>query len=80
MCVPDELLRMVAARLDRDPGNIDIADRFQMRDPVIEHIGWTLKADIDSNLERATGAGGSREIPRENLVPQQPSGPDDERH
>ena len=21
-----------------------------MRDPVIEHIGWTLKADIDSNL------------------------------
>ena len=50
MCVPDELLRMVAARLDRDQGNIDIADRFQMRDPVIEHIGWTLKADIDSNL------------------------------
>ncbi len=50
MCVPDELLRAVAARLDRDPREIDIADRFQMRDPVIEHIGWTLKADIDSNL------------------------------
>ena len=49
MCVPDELLRDVAARLDRDPREIDIADRFQMRDPVIEHIGWTLKADIDSN-------------------------------
>ena len=53
MCVPDELLRAVAARLDRDPREIDIADRFQMRDPVIEHIGWTLKADIDSNLDRA---------------------------
>ena len=50
MCVPDELLRAVAVRLDRDPGDIEIADRFQMRDPVIEHIGWTLKADIDSNL------------------------------
>ena len=50
MCVPDELLRAVAARLDRDPREIDIADRFQMRDPVIEHIGWTLKADIESNL------------------------------
>jgi AraC family transcriptional regulator len=50
MCVPDALLRAVAVRLDRDPGSIDIADRFQMRDPVIEHIGWTLKADIDSNL------------------------------
>jgi AraC family transcriptional regulator len=50
MCVPDALLRAVAARLDRDPTAIDIADRFQMRDPVIEHIGWTLKADIDSNL------------------------------
>ena len=48
--VPDTLLRAVAVRLDRDPGSIDIADRFQMRDPVIEHIGWTLKADIDSNL------------------------------
>jgi AraC family transcriptional regulator len=34
----------------RDPNDIEIADRFQMRDPVIEHIGWTLKADIDSNL------------------------------
>ena len=50
MCVPDELLRAVALQLDRDPNDIEIADRFQMRDPVIEHIGWTLKADIDSNL------------------------------
>jgi AraC family transcriptional regulator len=50
MCVPDELLRTVAVRLDRDPNDIDIADRFQMRDPVIEHIGWTLKADLDSSL------------------------------
>ena len=64
MCVPDELLRVVAARLDRDPGNIDIADRFQMRDPVIEHIGWT-KADIDSNFDRVSSIGGSRGMPHE---------------
>jgi len=65
MCVPDELLRVVASRLDRNPGGIDIADRFQMRDPVIEHIGWTLKADIDSNFDRVSGGGGSRGMPRE---------------
>ncbi len=65
MCVPDTLLRAVAVRLDRDPGSIDLADRFQMRDPVIEHIGWTLKADIDSNHDRAIGVSGSREILRD---------------
>src|ERR1044072_2069613 len=50
MCVPDELLRAVAVPLDRDPNDIEIAHRFQMRDPVIEHLVWTHKADIDSNL------------------------------
>ena len=65
MCVPDELLRAVATRLDRDPGDIDIADRFQMRDPVIEHIGWTLKADIDSNFDRVSAIGVSRGMPGE---------------
>jgi AraC family transcriptional regulator len=65
MCVPDELLRAVATRLDRDPGDIDVADRFQMRDPVIEHIGWTLKADIDSNYDRVSSNGGLRSLPRE---------------
>lgn len=53
MRVPDELLRKVASELDMDPGNIEIADRFQLRDPFIEHIGWAIKADIDSG-----GAGG----------------------
>lgn len=53
MRVPDELLRSVAIELDMDPGNIEIADRFQLRDPFIEHIGWAIKADIDSG-----GAGG----------------------
>lgn len=53
MRVPDELLRIVAVELDMDPNNIEIADRFQLRDPFIEHIGWAIKADIESG-----GAGG----------------------
>jgi AraC family transcriptional regulator len=53
MRVPDELLRSVAVELDMDPSNIEIADRFQLRDPFIEHIGWAIKADLDSG-----GAGG----------------------
>lgn len=53
MRVPDELLRSVATELDMDANNIEIADRFQLRDPFIEHIGWAIKADIDSG-----GAGG----------------------
>ena len=65
MCVPDELLRVVARGSTAIRGEIDIADRFQMRDPVIEHIGWTLKADIDSNLDRVSSVGGSRGMPRE---------------
>jgi AraC family transcriptional regulator len=53
MRVPDELLRSVAVKLDMDPNCIEIADRFQLRDPFIEHIGWAIKADIESG-----GAGG----------------------
>jgi AraC family transcriptional regulator len=53
MRVPDELLRMVAIELEMDPNNIEIADRFQLRDPFIEHIGWAIKADLESG-----GAGG----------------------
>ena len=48
ICVPDALLRIVATQLGRDPACIHIADRFQMRDPIIEHIAWALKADIDA--------------------------------
>ena len=48
MRVPDVLLRAVASELDMDPGSIEIADRFQLRDPVIEHIAWAFKADIDA--------------------------------
>lgn len=48
MRVPDSLLQSVATQLEMDPSCIEIADRFQLRDPVIEHIGWAIKADIES--------------------------------
>jgi AraC family transcriptional regulator len=50
--VPEGLLRNVALRLAMSPDSIDIADRFLVREPVIEHIAWALKADIDG---RANG-------------------------
>lgn len=48
MTVPEELLRRVAVQLHLNPERIEIADRFQLRDPLIEHIGWALKADIEA--------------------------------
>jgi len=48
MRVPDALLRRVASDLGIDPEHVELADRFQMRDPQIEHIGWALKADLDA--------------------------------
>src|ERR1044072_2530902 len=35
MRVPDVLLKTVATELEINPGSIEIADRFQLRDPVI---------------------------------------------
>jgi AraC family transcriptional regulator len=47
ICVPEELLHSVVLQLSMNPQSVTIADRFQVRDPVIEHIGWALKADVD---------------------------------
>lgn len=48
MRVPDALLRSVAADLDLNSAYIAVADRFQLRDPVIEHLGWALKAELEA--------------------------------
>lgn len=48
MRMPTALLRTVATELDLDPAHVELADRFQLRDPQIEHIGWALKADIEA--------------------------------
>jgi len=46
--MPETLLRTVASELDLNPAHVELADRFQMRDPQLEHIGWALKADIEA--------------------------------
>lgn len=44
--VDGTLLRSVAEERELDFRRVEILNRFQMRDPQIEHIGWALKAEI----------------------------------
>jgi len=46
--VSADLLRAVAADMDADPSSIEILNKFQIRDPHIEHIGWALKAELET--------------------------------
>ena len=41
---PDELRALVWS----DPAGVEVVNRFQMRDPQMEHIGWALKAEMDA--------------------------------
>jgi AraC family transcriptional regulator len=50
--VPEGLLRNVAHRLGMSSDSIEIADRFQLRDPALEHIVWAIKADIEGRASR----------------------------
>ena len=42
-----KLLRRVAEETEVDMAGLEIHDRFQIRDPQIEHIGWALKAEVE---------------------------------
>jgi len=44
--VSADLLRTVAEELNFDPRRIEIRNRFQVRDPQLENIGWALKAEM----------------------------------
>ena len=48
IAVQAPILRGVAAERGLDCERVEIVNRFQMRDPQIEHIGWALKAEIES--------------------------------
>jgi AraC family transcriptional regulator len=39
---------MTALESGVDPAKVEIVNRFQMRDPQMEHIGWALKAEMES--------------------------------
>jgi AraC family transcriptional regulator len=42
-----DLFRTVAEESDFDPRFVEIRNRFQVRDPQIEHIGWALQAEME---------------------------------
>ena len=46
--VSTSLLENVAAEYGLDPVRIEIVNRFQIRDPQLEHIGWAVKAEMES--------------------------------
>ena len=46
--VPVSFLSLVADESGIDPARVEIVNRFQMRDPQMEHIGWALKAEMDA--------------------------------
>ncbi|HTT64454.1 MAG TPA: hypothetical protein VMG35_21530 [Bryobacteraceae bacterium] len=46
--VPASLMNRAAEESGIDPAGVEIVNRFQMRDPQMEHIGWALKAEIDA--------------------------------
>jgi AraC family transcriptional regulator len=47
--VPSRILNLVADDLGIDPAGVEIVNRFQLRDPQMEHIGWALKAEMEAN-------------------------------
>lgn len=42
-------LRAIAQERGLDPERVEIVNRFQMRDPHIEHVGWALKAQLEAH-------------------------------
>jgi AraC family transcriptional regulator len=42
------LLQSVVQQSGGDPAHLRITNRFNVRDPQIEHIGWALKAEMES--------------------------------
>ena len=43
-----ELINTVAEEAGMDSKRVDVVNRFQTRDPQIEHVGWALKAEMES--------------------------------
>jgi len=47
--VPTSLLRMAAQESGIEAAGVEIVNRFQVRDPQMEHLGWALKAEMDAD-------------------------------
>jgi AraC family transcriptional regulator len=48
MILPPALLVWVAVESGLDPAHVEIVNRFQLRDPHLEHLGWALKAEMEA--------------------------------
>src|SRR5215470_1324217 len=48
MSLSPQLLNMAAESFDLDPAQVEIRNRFQVRDSQLENIGWVLKAEMES--------------------------------
>src|SRR6266568_6890901 len=46
--IEEDLLRRVMQGSHADPRHLEIRSRFQVRDARLEHIGWALKAEMES--------------------------------
>jgi AraC family transcriptional regulator len=48
--VSAEFLRTLCERAGHDPARLEIANRFQVRDAQLEHIGWAVKAELEAGF------------------------------
>ncbi len=48
LSISPELLNLAIEEIDLDPGGIEIRNHFQVRDVQLEHIGWAMRAEMES--------------------------------
>jgi AraC family transcriptional regulator len=48
MALRPQLLNMAAESFELDPAEVEIRNRFQIRDAQLENIGWVVKNEMDS--------------------------------
>ena len=54
IAVHASILCRVAGERGLDFNRVEVVNRFQMRDPQIEHIGWALKAEMEAGYPAGT--------------------------
>jgi AraC family transcriptional regulator len=50
LALSPKFLGRVAEGMERYPDRVELRHQFQVREPRIEHIGWAMKAELDSGL------------------------------
>jgi AraC family transcriptional regulator len=50
LALSPEFLGRIAEGMERYPDRVELRHQFQVREPRIEHIGWAMKAELDSGL------------------------------